>query len=571
MLAYLEQLKAINNDDENIRAITEIENALNEKKYGLVWEEHSEKVDEMLEDNIPVFVEDESRKIVANEEDEYNFLLEGDNLHSLKLLEKTHKGKIDVIYIDPPYNTGNKDFIYDDSFVDKTDGYSHSKWLSFMEKRLISAKHLLSDEGVIFVSIDKNEGFQLKILLDELFGEGSLVADLHVETSIIGGPRRIPAMKGAVVKTTEFVLGYTKGNDTMIMKKPKFDYIPGFDTHYSMYYDESSNKIIPLLELIKNTQEIVDVYKALNLNISLKNLGKVLYASDSVRDWLYSREIASNIFRKSDDVAENSTIEFKNLEENSLVFIDDKPCIVENNGVIKSLFTYADRIGQTDDYYLSFGERSIRGNLWKGFSADGGNLAKEGGVSFKNGKKPIRLVKQLIDSVCEPGRVNVTILDFFAGSGTTGHAVAQLNKEDGGKRKYILCTNNENDICEEVTYQRLKNIQEDLPHNLKYYKTEFIPKFDEEDSIADSMLEHIKELIELEHHIEIDDKKYIILDDEDEIESALGRVETGGKIFVASGIFLSRSDQRIIEKKEVSLIEIPEYYFREELREAGEL
>lgn len=157
------------------------------------------------------------------------------------------------------------------------------------------------------------------------------------------------------------------------------------------------------------------------------------------------------------------------------------------------------------------------------------------------------------------------------GSGTTGHAVAQLNKDDGGKRKYILCTNNENNICEEVTYQRLKNIQGDLPHNLKYYKTEFIPKFGTEESIADSMLERIKELIELEHHIEIDDKKYIILDDEDEIESALARVEAGGKIFVASGIFLSRSDQRIIEEKGVNLIEIPEYYFREELREVGEL
>lgn len=100
MLEYLEKLKEINNDDENIRAITEIENALNEKKYGLVWEEHSEKVDEMLEHHIPVFVEDETRKITANEDEAYNFLLEGDNLHSLKLLEKTHKGKIDVIYIE---------------------------------------------------------------------------------------------------------------------------------------------------------------------------------------------------------------------------------------------------------------------------------------------------------------------------------------------------------------------------------------------------------------------------------------------------------------------------------------
>lgn len=100
MLEYLEKLKLQNTDDESIRAITEIENALNEKKYGLVWEEHSEQVDEMLEHNIPVFIEDEERKIVADEDQPFNFLLEGDNLHSLKLLEKTHKGKIDVIYIE---------------------------------------------------------------------------------------------------------------------------------------------------------------------------------------------------------------------------------------------------------------------------------------------------------------------------------------------------------------------------------------------------------------------------------------------------------------------------------------
>ena len=155
MLDYLEKLKELNNDNENIRAIAEIENALNEKKYGLVWEEYSEKVDEELIHSIPIFVEDENRKITVNDEP-YNFLLEGDNLHSLKLLEKTHKGKIDVIYIDPPYNTGNKDFIYDDSFVDKTDGYAHSKWLSFMEKRLNIARELLSDDGVIFISIDEN-------------------------------------------------------------------------------------------------------------------------------------------------------------------------------------------------------------------------------------------------------------------------------------------------------------------------------------------------------------------------------------------------------------------------------
>lgn len=123
----------------------------------------------MMEHNIPIFLEDETSKIIANENAAYNFLLEGDNLHSLKLLDKTHKGKIDVIYIDPPYNTGNKDFIYDDSFVDKTDGYAHSKWLSFMEKRLLLSKELLSDDGVILVSIDENEQSQLKLLMDSIF------------------------------------------------------------------------------------------------------------------------------------------------------------------------------------------------------------------------------------------------------------------------------------------------------------------------------------------------------------------------------------------------------------------
>ena len=148
----------------------------------------------------------------------------------------------------------------------------------------------------------------------------------------------------------------------------------------------------------------------------------------------------------------------------------------------------------------------------------------------------------------------------------------QLNKEDGGNRKYILCTNNENNICEEVTYQRLKNIQKDLPHNLKYYKTDFIPKFsDTEENISDKMMKNIKELIELEYTIEIDEKKYIIINDEDKLDEIISKIENDGKLFMSSGIFLSRSIQRILEEKRVNIIEIPEYYFRDELKEVGEL
>jgi len=158
--------------DENARNLmgylNELTTQINGQKYGLVFEEHREKIDEILEDHLPVLTEE--KDLFVGNGGEMNFLLEGDNLASLQLLEKTHKGKIDVIYIDPPYNTGNKDFIYDDDFVDSADSFRHSKWLSFMEKRLRIARELLSEKGVIFISIDDNEQADLKLLCDEVFG-----------------------------------------------------------------------------------------------------------------------------------------------------------------------------------------------------------------------------------------------------------------------------------------------------------------------------------------------------------------------------------------------------------------
>lgn len=142
MLAFLEKMREQHKDDDEVLvAINEVENEINEKKYGLVWEEHSEEVEERMVDEVPIFVEDKDKEITMTDNG-YNFLLEGDNLHSLHLLEKTHKEKIDVIYIDPPYNTGNEDFIYDDNYVDKEDAFRHSKWLSFMKSRLTVAKKL---------------------------------------------------------------------------------------------------------------------------------------------------------------------------------------------------------------------------------------------------------------------------------------------------------------------------------------------------------------------------------------------------------------------------------------------
>lgn len=182
MIAFLEALKEQHDDDESLMAINQIERELTAKKYGLVWEEHEEEVDVKMQTHIPVFTEVKEKEIVGDSDsDECNFLLEGDNLHSLKLLEKTHKGKIDVIYIDPPYNTGKKDFTYEDEYIDNNDGYMHSKWISFMSLRLKIANRLLSERGVIFISIDDNEVASLKLLCDEIFNEINYIGIVAIE------------------------------------------------------------------------------------------------------------------------------------------------------------------------------------------------------------------------------------------------------------------------------------------------------------------------------------------------------------------------------------------------------
>jgi len=490
-----------------------------------VWEEHSEKVDEMLEHNIPVFVENVERKIEVNENEAYNFLLEGDNLHSLKLLEKTHKGKIDVIYIDPPYNTGNKDFIYNDSFVDKTDGYSHSKWLSFMEKRLLIAKELLSDEGVIFISIDDNEQAQLKLLCDNLFGEENFVA------YFIWQKRTSPDARRRVSNAHEYIACYCKIKEK---ENEIFNLLSLSDDDKKMYKNPDNDPRGPW----RSTDFGAQGWRP-NQMYKISTPGGVEYTPSEGRCW-------------------------KNIEEKYYELLKDGRMWFgkDGRGVPRKKVYLSEKKGKNTWTWWN--------NIEVGNTQEGTQEVKKifGTKIIFDYPKPTRLIKRIVQISSKNDSI---IIDFFAGSGTTGHAVMQLNKEDGGNRKYILCTNNENNICEEVTYQRLKNIQEELPHNLKYYKTDFIPKFtDDEVSISDKMMKHIIELIELEYAIELDGKKYIILDDEDGLDESISKIENGGKLFVRSGIFLSRSNQRILEEKGINIIEIPEYYFRKELKEVGE-
>jgi len=566
MLEYLEKLKVQNNDDENIRAITEIENALNEKKYGLVWEEHSEKVDEELIHNIPIFVEDEERKITVDEKLPYNFLLEGDNLHSLKLLEKTHKGKIDVIYIDPPYNTGSKEenFTYDDNRVDKKDSFRHSKWLSFISERLKITRDLLKDDGLICISIDENEQAQLKILCDEIFGENNYLSTHHIQVRYANKTLNEDSDWQPVM---EYVYIYAKSKNLFKANKPFEQY-----------------------DLSKFKYKIKELSEGITMSIAGKEVTIFkegewdIIEEEGNIDGLKETWASGSIVRQGGTAAEflSKYLIYRKSTDGLSVLYKIHGMGIEGDGLGYRYVTGPQKANAIRGKFYTGVPIERRHELTDGvaikikpisnyydYSGDFGNIRHEGKIAFNNGKKPLKLIKELLNYHTNK---NIVVLDYFAGSGTTGHAVMQLNKEDGGNRKYILCTNNENNICEEVTYQRLKNIQEELPHNLKYYKTDFIPKFSyDEESISDKMMEHIRELIELECAIELDGKKYIILDDEEKLDEIISNIENDGKLFVRSGIFLSRRNQRILEEKGVSTIEIPEYYFRDELKEVGEL
>ena len=566
MLEYLNHLKEIHTDDESRIALGKIETALTEKKYGLVWEEHEEEVDKKLVHNIPVFREDEERKIVADENADFNFLLEGDNLHSLKLLEKTHKGKIDVIYIDPPYNTGNKDFIYDDNYIGSDDGYKHSKWLSFMNERLTITKELLSDDGIIFISIDDNEQAQLKLLCDEIFGENAFINKLVIKTGDVYGAKAAHIEK-TFVKTKDYVLVYANEKNKFIDKIPLYDSLLDlYDPHYTHIIKNKTK--LNIVDYLKYNNDIKKEFEKYNLKINKKNINHLLNLSEIFKK-IFLENVTPYLYKDSQfnqDLPEDVK---SNVIENGIINYKDKILMSTSGNKIRHLQSFNDVLRLSDDTESVYWRTIPRGDCWINFSKDMGNVGKEGKVSFSNGKKPVRLILQLLKWT---NRKEAIILDYFAGSGTTGQAVMQLNKEDGGNRKYILCTNNENDICEKITYQRMKNIQEELPHNLKYYKTEFIPKLSEDEEILSSkLLDYIKEMVELENMCEIDGiKRRIILSDED-LKIALSEMEESGVLYIPSFILLTNEIKDSIEERNLEVVTIPDYYFTEELREVNEL
>lgn len=532
MLAFLETIREEHKDDDEVLiALGEIESELNAKKYGLVWERHEEAVDIQMRDNIPVFTECVDKEI-STTTGGVNFLLEGDNLHSLRLLEKTHAGRIDLIYIDPPYNTNNKEFIYDDSFVDKTDAFRHSKWLSFMHERLLLVKQLLSKNGSIFISIDSNEQAQLKLLCDEIFGEENFV-------DMISWFKKASPSNDAQYFSNdiEYILVYAR--DKSVWRPHR---LPLNEKQMKYYTNPDNDSRGPWNSATYTCNKSKKQRPSLYYPITNPYTGEEVWPKETAV-WAYSKEQCE-----------------EHIKNNMLFWGVDgkakyprfKKFLSNHQGVVNRTLWHYDDVNHT-----------------QGASAE---LKSLDIIGFAT-PKPTRLIDRIIRIASED---NSIILDFFAGSGTTAHAVLKYNHDhESSNRKFILCTNNENNICEEVTYERIKRViegygdVEGIPANLKYYRTDFVSKYS--DSLTDELLDHIKEMIQLEHGINLDGNQYLlVLTDEeaDALEQHWDEYKDVKALYVSRNVLFTTEQNMLFGDVDIHII--PDDYFKFELQEVGE-
>ena len=418
--------------------IAEIEKLRKRKKYGVVWDEENtrERFEKDAEGKLPVLKETKNKEIRSDASMPTHILIEGDNFHALSVLNYTHKGAIDTIYIDPPYNRGNEGFRYNDKIVDEEDPYRHSKWLSFISKRLRLAKKVLKNDGLIFISIDDNEFAQLKLLCDEIFLEKNFLAVITW--------RQLHTVKNSAKyfsKSTEYLLVYAKNlNSIERLRQPT-------DKSENYRLDDHDGK---------------GPYKLDPLSARNKNIEYEFYFEKWDLKWRaptgsyprYSKETLEKMVKNDEIVYKKGWKEPKAKRYLSRV----------QEGVPPSTFWDGKDVGFNSNATTELA------NI----------LSRDAFLS----PKPVSLIRRCVE-IAGGKKKDATILDFFAGSGTTGHAVLQLNSEDGGSRKFILCTNNENNISTDVCYPRIERVIKGykppaaeaikgLGGNLKYFKTSFV-------------------------------------------------------------------------------------------------
>lgn len=552
MLETIKEIKKNITDEVTLDNLSMIENELTKKKYGLIWEEHEERVDKELETQIPTFEEVKNKEIKLSNDNKFNFLLEGDNLHSLYLLEKTHKEKIDVIYIDPPYNTGNKDFTYGDKILDSVDEFKHSKWLSFMNRRLKYAYKILSKYGLIIISIDDNEQAPLKMLCDEIFGEENFIGCLPRRTKSSG-------------KTTNNI---SSNHDYLLIYSKNINLVPiigithnddGFKHSDKYEFERGKYKL-------NQTLDYDSLSYSSSLDYPIEIDGKTIYPGGSYENYI---ERKNGNYKRADWAWRWSKDLYEFGLKNDFIVIkkgkDGNPRIYTktylNAKIVKSTSGYEI---QTEERKKPISSLEFTDNIYSNDNAKK-DLIKIFTNAVFDYPKPVEMIKTLLKIY---NNKDALILDFFAGSGTTAQAVNEINNEDCGTRRFILCTNNENNICENITYNRIEKTK---TSNLKYYKCSYIPRLNsDEQNLNENLMKNIKNLIQLENGIEIDNAKvqvYLNEDTFDEFTSNKELLNICEKVYISSNILITAEQEMILENNNIEVFIIPEYYFEDEIME----
>ena len=415
--------------------IDEIKKLKKRKKYGIVWEEKKEKVVEDCKKRLPVLKEITEKALYSGLNSVMNVLIEGDNYHALSVLNYIYPSAIDVIIIDPPYNIGKGDFVYNDKIIDENDSYRHSKWLSFMDLRLRLSKNLLSERGVILISIDETEFAQLKLLCDDIFGVANFIGTFVWRKKAGAG-----ADSKLLFTQHEYILFYSKN-------------ISNLDHFYQPLTEEQKKEYKNPDNDPRGLWAPTDL-TAPSSDTDNSRFYEIVSPSTQkkwLRRWSYTRD------------------NMESLIKNNLVWFGK-----DGNAMPKRKRFLSNKMGLVPRSIIDFTLTSeSKKDLEKIFGKES---------RLFDYPKPVKLIKHFIGITSKKSSI---ILDFFAGSGTTGQAVVELNEEDGGERRFVLCTNNENSICTDVCYPRLSKVMENYKgkfnsprfrnsFSLKYYRTDFV-------------------------------------------------------------------------------------------------
>lgn len=499
-----------------------------QKKFGLVWEGKPEKVAIDCNKKLPVLKEVSEKAIyVGKENNPTHILIEGDNYHALSALNYTHKGIIDLIYIDPPYNTGNSGFFYNDRIVDGNDAFRHSKWLSFMYRRLKLAYNMLANHGIIFISIDDNELFNLKLICDKIFLEKNFLGN------IIQNKGNAQNDANNIQKNHDYILCYTKNRNYINLsggkKKEKTLISTSIIDKKKVNIDEHGNYFYLGSGLLTGSNPTLS---------ERTNLGYTVYYNPetkhkiAIHDYDERRAIESNdesyVYSTDNSLVNNGYIVIRppkkngklgrwtwGLEkfnnESDRIYINDKDYSVKK----KEYVNRANVFKQGNSLIFENKRRTSNIKSIYDFSTASGTESLRDVLpdSSFNNPKNVDMVKFLVESI---NNNNAIILDFFAGSGTTAQAVLELNKEDGGNRQCILCTNNENNIAEDVTYPRVKTVitgirpdgseySDGIPANFRYFKTDFVEKGKTTDATRENLVARATDILRIKERTFIEE------------------------------------------------------------------